>query len=283
MGGMSDAAEQSVRELVVMRSGCPVHAWARGPEQAPLVVFVHGAAMDHRMFDDQTGPLLDAGYRVMAVDLRGHGESKPIGQVPLLVSDLADDVLALVDELSVERFVIIGQSMGGYVAQDLVLRYPERIAALGVIGSSCTTAPLSRLEKFFLRSSPLWFRFWPMGNLRRTVAKSTAVTEGARAYAHDAVSALSKREFIVVWKAVAQAVQPRPGYQIEHPLLLTHGDEDKTGNIRRSAAAWAARDPRARYEVILNAGHNANQDNPDVFNRLLLEFLAEHTPAWRAP
>ncbi|NDL56544.1 alpha/beta fold hydrolase [Phytoactinopolyspora mesophila] len=279
---MSDATEWHVRELVVKRSGCPVHASVRGSESAPLVVLSHGAAMDHRMFDPQLAPLLDAGYRVMTVDLRGHGKSKPVGEVPFMVTDLADDVLALVDQLGVDRFVIIGQSMGGYVAQDLVLRYPDRIVALGIIGSTCITAPLTRLEMFSLRTSPLWFRLWPWGNLRRTVAKATAVTDEARAYAYDAVSALRKQEFIAVWNAVALAVQPRPGYRIEHPLLLTHGDQDRTGNIRRSAPAWAERDPRARYKVIANAGHNANQDNPEFFNRILLEFLSEFVSTGRA-
>ncbi|MFF0945956.1 alpha/beta fold hydrolase [Kocuria sp. CPCC 205300] len=275
---MSDVIGQ-VREVVVERSGCFLHAWVCGPEMAPLVVLLHGATMDHRMFGTQVGPLLEAGYRVMTMDLRGHGVSKPIGPGPLQVTDLADDVLALVGEVTADRFVVVGQSLGAYVAQNLVLRYPQRILALGIIGATCTTAPISRAELFLLRSSLLWFRLWPYGHLQGLMATSLALSPGVRAYAREAMSALSKQEFLAVWDAVTRVPRPRPGYRIEHPLLLTHGDEDRTGTIARSAPAWAARDPQARYEIVPDARHNANQDNPAFFNRVLVEFLAEHAPA----
>lgn len=278
---MGDVIGQ-VREVVKERAGCRLHAWVRGPETAPLVVLVHGATMDHRMFDTQVDPLLEAGYRVMTMDLRGHGVSKPIGLVPVQVADLAEDVLALVEEVAADRFVVVGQSLGAYVAQDLVLRYPRRIVTLGVIGATCTTAPISRAELFLLRSSLLWFRWWPYGHLQGLMVTSLAISPGVRAYAREAMGALSKQEFLVVWDAVTRVPRPRSGYRIEHPLLLTHGDQDRTGTISRSAPAWAARDPRARYEVIPHARHNANQDNPAFFNRVLVEFLAEHAPAGRA-
>lgn len=141
--------------MVVERSGCRLHAWVHGPKTAPLVVLLHGATTDHRMFGTQMGSLLDAGYRVRTMDLLGHGMSKPIGRVPFLVSDLGDDVLALGEEATADRFVVVGQSLGAYVAQDVVLRYPQRILALGIIGATCTTAPISRAELFLLRSSLL--------------------------------------------------------------------------------------------------------------------------------
>lgn len=265
-----------VREVVLERSGCQVHAWVQGPEAGPLVVLLHGAAMDHRMFTPQVPVLVAAGYRTMGIDLRGHGVSKPIGRTPLSITDLGDDVLALADAVGAEQFFVIGQSMGGYVAQDLVLRSPRRIIALAVIGTTCMTAPISWLEMLLLRSSPWWYRLWPWGNFRHLMAKSTAVTAEVRTYALEAINALDKQEFLVVWRAVTRAIQPRPGYRIEHPLLLVHGDQDRTGNIRRSMPAWADRDPRATFQVIPDAGHNANQDNSQQANRHLLEFLAQH-------
>ncbi len=56
-------------------------------------------------------------------------------------------------------------------------------------------------------------------------------------------------------------------------LVFTHGEHDRTGNIRQIAPRWAARDPHSRYEVIPDAGHTANQDAPQYFNRLLQDFL----------
>ncbi|GAA1126186.1 alpha/beta hydrolase [Arthrobacter flavus] len=271
------------RAIVLDRGGSRLHAWVSGPTSAPLVVLVHGATMDHWMFNAQLEPLLRAGYRVMAVDLRGHGQSKPLGLTTLTVSDLADDVLALVDEEAVDQFVVVGQSLGGYVAQDLVLRYPERIAALGIIGSTCTTAPISPWSLFLLRSSLTWFRWWPYRHLQEAMVKSLAHSPEVRSYAREAMSILSKQEFLTVWEAVTRVTQPQPGYRMERPMLLTHGDDDQTGNIRKAAPLWAARDPQAHYRVIPQARHNANQDNPWYFNQVLMDFLVEHAPVSSTP
>ncbi|UXA20442.1 alpha/beta fold hydrolase [Mycobacterium sp. SMC-4] len=264
--------------LVVHRGGCAVHGWVHGDQSAPLVVMAHGAGMDHRMFDPQLTPLLDAGYRVLTMDLRGHGSSQPIGQLPLTIDDLADDVLGLADQAAAPRFAIVGQSMGGFVAQRLAAQHPERVAAVIIIGTNCATETLSRWEDWGLRSSVGLIRFWPWGDLRRRSARVTAITPQIRAYAYEAMSALTKADFVEVWKAVAGAIQPEPGHQSKHPLLLTHGDQDRTGTVAKSVANWASREPSARYDVIPDAGHNANQDNPVYFNDLLMTFLEEHYP-----
>jgi pimeloyl-ACP methyl ester carboxylesterase len=91
----------------------------------------------------------------------------------------------------------------------------------------------------------------------------------------------SEREFVTIWSAVMRCVHPEPGYRIEQPLLLTHGEHDNLGlgAIKQHMVAWAARDPNCRYVIIPNAAHNPHQENPDFFNPLLLQFLREYVPA----
>lgn len=86
---------------------------------------------------------------------------------------------------------------------------------------------------------------------------------------------MTKQEFITVWKAVATGLHEESNYRIQQPFLLTHGEHDKTGIVSKAVPDWADREPNCRYEVIPDAGHNANQDNPAVFNRILLTFLEE--------
>lgn len=251
-----------------------------GVTDGPLIVLSHGASMDHRMFGEQLGPLVDAGYRVLTWDIRGHGRSQPIGRIPMTVADMTDDLLAVLDSLGISGPICVGgQSLGGYVAQDLVRREPKRVAAMVIVGSTCITMPISRWERWALRSSPWWFVFWPWAHLKRTVATATALGPEVRAYAEDAIGMMSKADFVRIWRGVAQSMRPEAGYRIDVPLLLTHGDQDRTGNVARTAPAWAARDPYCQYRVVPSASHSANQDNPEFFNRILLEFLAEHYPA----
>lgn len=265
--------------ITVHHDGCTIHGWIHGNPSAPLVIMAHGAGMDHRMFDPQLAPLLAAGYRVLTLDFRGHGSSQPIGERPLTIDDLARDILGLADQAVAPRFAIVGQSMGGFVAQQLAVRHPDRVTCVVIIGTNCATAPLSRWEDYGLRSSVSMIRYWPWGDLRRRSARATAITPEVQAYAYEAMSTLTKTDFVEIWKAVAGAIRPDPEHESKHPLLLTHGDQDRTGTVAKSVAAWANRDPSARYDVIPQAGHNANQDNPDYFNNLLVPFLEEHYPA----
>lgn len=261
-------------EKTLRRSGSTIHYWLTGPEDGWLVTFTPGASMDHRMFDEQVPVVASAGYRVLTWDVRGHGLSKPIGEdfsVPAVVEDL----LALMDLCGHEKAVFVGQSFGGYVAQEALFRYPERVAALALIGCTNITVLPSRLEYWALKLSPLMFRLWPWDNLRKQVAKSTALKPEVQRYAYEVTGMLSKEEFVTVWEAVAGALHEEPGYRIERPLLLTHGERDRTGIVAKTAPEWAAREPDCRYEVIPRASHNANQDNPAFFNRLLLDFLEQ--------
>ncbi|MGF1471104.1 MAG: alpha/beta fold hydrolase [Rubrobacteraceae bacterium] len=266
-------------EGVLTRAGCPIHYWLSGPENAPPVVFSHGATMDHRMFDAQV-PAVAGKYRAITWDMRGHGRSRPLGDIGegLLMSDLVEDLVALMDHLEYERVSLVGQSLGGHLAQDVVFYHPERVGALVTVGSSCSTLKQPRLDRFALRLSPVAFKLWPESGLRKRIANNTAVTPEVQAYAYEATRQLTKEDFMKVWNAVTNLLHHEPEYRIEHPLLITHGDQDEAGNIQKISPKWAERDPNSRYVVIPAAGHNANQDNPDFFYRLLLEFLEEHAP-----
>ena len=264
------------------RSGSHIHYWFAGPEQAPVVAFTPGATMDHRMFDHQVSTVVGAGYRALAWDPRGHGLSRPMGN-DFSVRAASEDLLAILDHLGVRRFALVGQSLGGNVAQELAFCHPERVAALAVIGCTCNTMLPSRLGLMALRLSPLAFRLWPYGDLKRRVAQSVSSRPEVQEYASEAIGRVSKKEFLAIWDAAAHVLHEEPGYRIEQPLLITHGEADRLGNISKIAPDWARRDPNSRYVVIPGAGHNANQDNPKFFDRLLLEFLAEHWPVTSGP
>lgn len=275
--------ETTTVEGVLEKSGCPLHYWISGPKDAPPIVFSHGAMMDHRMFDAQVSAFTER-YRVITWDMRGHGRSRPIGNVGegLLIRDLIEDLVALIDHLGYEKVVLVGQSLGGHLAQDVVFYHPDRVSALATIGASCSTIEQPKLGRLALNLSPLAFKLWPEDNLREQIARNTAITPAAQAYAHEAIRQLTKEDFMKVWNAVTNLLHHEPGYKIEHPLLITHGDSDGVGNVKKISPKWAERDPNSSYVVIPAAGHNANQDNPDFFNRTLLEFLNENIPVEEA-
>lgn len=263
-----------VAPSVLVRRGSHVHAWLRGPEGAPVTAFTHGAGMDCRMFDAQV-TALSPHYRVLTWDVPGHGLSQPLGDA-FSVQNAAYDLLALLELYKINEAVLVGQSLGGYIVQELAFLHPERVRALVVIGSTPMTQKLSRADRWSLAGTLPLIRYWPPGHFRRTAARNTAVTPEVQAYAEGALERVSHRDFLKIWGAVSSGLHHEPGYRFGKPLLLTHGEHDGLGNIKKDASGWHAREPQSEYVVVPKAGHNANQDNPEFFNEALRAFLGRH-------
>lgn len=99
------------------------------------VVLVHGMASDHTVWGGLI-PLLKDNYRVLAVDLRGHGQSSKTPG-PYNMELLASDIVRLLDSLEISKAHFIGHSMGGAVIQELALDYPDKVQSLTIISSFC--------------------------------------------------------------------------------------------------------------------------------------------------
>src|SRR5437764_7743170 len=108
--------------------GCLLHYWLSGPQAAPLVVFTHGAAMDHGVWDGIV-PLVAEHYRVLTWDVRAHGLSRPTKE-PFTIQRATEDLLALLDHVGYADATFIGHSMGGNIGQEVVFSHPERVKAL---------------------------------------------------------------------------------------------------------------------------------------------------------
>jgi pimeloyl-ACP methyl ester carboxylesterase len=265
-----------LHERTLQRDGSVLHYWLTGPDERPLVVLTHGATMDHRMFDAQVAALAPE-YRVLTWDVRGHGRSQPLGS-GFSVHGAARDLLAILDQLGATEAALVGQSLGGNIAQEIALIAPERVTALALLGCACNTLKLSAIDNVLLRLSTPLLALYPTERLRRTIAERVAITPAVQAYALEGGRQVSRRDFLTIWAALPRCLHEEPGYRIRQPLLLMHGAHDNLGNFKQSYPIWAARDTHGAFAVIPNAGHNANQDNPDYFNALLLAFLRERLP-----
>jgi Predicted hydrolases or acyltransferases (alpha/beta hydrolase superfamily) len=268
-----DKMTTELKEFVLERQGCPIHYWLGGDETAPWVIFLHGACVDYHSFDPIL-PVIGERYHVLAWDARGHGSSQPMGDaftVPLAVEDL----LALMDQLHIEQAVLVGHSNGTYIAQEFVFRHPERVRALVIADGTCITWEHSAFENYLVNHSAWMFNLYSYESLKRTSVKYVSTQKAVQDYTYAAYSRLSKENFIKLWTGISQCLHAEPGYTIPRPFLLTHGDDDRMGDIKKIAPKWAAREPNCQYGIIPNAGHFAVLDAPQFFNQMLLEFLAK--------
>jgi pimeloyl-ACP methyl ester carboxylesterase len=248
----------------------------------PLVL-LHAFPLDHGMWLRQE-PLGES-LRLIVPDLRGFGGST--GSVPRGIADLADDVAALLDGLHLERpAVICGVSMGGYVAQHVAARHPDRVAALVLVDTKLEAdTPEARAARVDLAGK--------VGRLGQSILADAMIPRLLAVPRSDAdpavvarhaenralLQALVERQPVATIQAALAALGDRPDMtaalaRVEVPTLLVVGAEDQITPPACLEAAEAII-PRAKLLIVPAAGHLVPLEAPEVFNRALGEFLAE--------
>jgi pimeloyl-ACP methyl ester carboxylesterase len=258
-------------EYTLVREGCPLHYWVSGPEGRPLVVFTHGACVDHHSFDLHVQVVAQR-YRVLTWDVRGHGQSQPMGR-PLTVPLAVEDLLAIIDLLGYAKAILVGHSNGSYIAQELAFRHPERVQALAIVDGTCITWEHSAFENWLVHVSLPMMALFPYETLKKSGLPGISAKKSVQEYTYTAYSQSSKANFLAIWKGVTECLHAEPGYRITQPLLLMHGENDRMGDIAKIAPLWAAREPNCQYIVIPNARHFAILDEPDLFVNALMKWL----------
>ncbi len=257
-------------EAVLERSRVKIHYWTGGLENAPLVVFTHGATIDHHEWD-ATLPIIGEHFRVLVLDVRGHGRSRP---APMIIKEAVQDLLDILDVLQVKQAIFIGHSMGGNIHQELVFHHPERVLGMVFLGCTWNFQKLTALESFSLNIAGPIFKIYPYSLLVNQSLSATATTKEAQELLRPAMESLSKDEFVQILMETSSCLHYEPEYKINKPLLMIVGDKDQTGNIRKVMPIWAKNESDCKFVVIPNAKHAANLDNPNVFHKEVLEFLS---------
>ena len=246
----------------------------------PLVL-LHAFPLDHDMWRRQAE--LDESLRLIVPDLRGFGGS---GSVPDSIAGFADDVAAVLDALHLERpAVICGISMGGYVAQHVAARHPDRVAALLLVDTRLEAdTPEARTNRVDLAGK--------VGRLGQSILADAMIprllahprTDDDAAIARRAendtlLRAMIERQRVPTIQAALAALGDRPDMteamrRVTVPTLLVVGAEDQITPPACLEGAEAII-PNAKLLIVPAAGHLVPLEAPAIFNRALLEFLAE--------
>ena len=242
-----------------------------GRPDGPVLVFLHGATLDHRSWDAQYAAVR-SGYRVVAPDLRAHGESTT--SEPFTFAAAVDDVVALLDELDLHRIGLVGLSLGGNIAQEIVYRDPARVAALVVADATCNTAARHVWQAPLAIAALGGLEMLGREAFLQTTADVTAQDPDVQRYVREVNRDRSSRDSLrILASMLGAALHPDEAYRLPVPTLLLHGENDQLGDIASGTRAWARREPLAGHVTIPRARHASNQDNPDAFNAALTAFL----------
>jgi pimeloyl-ACP methyl ester carboxylesterase len=236
------------------------------------VVLLHAATGSSRVWEYQIPALTKAGYRVIAFDRRGWGRTQidPSGPQP---GTAADDLLALLDYLHIDRVHLIGSAAGGFVAFDFALSFPQRLRSLVVANSIGGIQDPDFLE-LGRRIRPPQFDALPPEFREVGPAYRAANPEGTRRWME--LEKISRPEGP---RAPAQPMRSHITFAaletIKVPTLLITGAADLYAPppIQQS---FAAHIKGAESVVVPEAGHSAYWEQPEVFNKAVINFISRH-------
>lgn len=242
---------------------------------APWLVFLPGLTADHTLFDAQMAHF-SGRANCLVWDAPAHGESRPY-PLDFSMDDLARFLHGILRVEGIERPVLVGQSLGGYVAQAFMDLHPGQTAGFVSIDS----APLKRRyyptwEVRFLRHTKGMYQAIPWALLKPWGSRGAATTERGRANMRSFMDSYTKRAYVDLaahgYRMLADAVEAERPYDIDCPALLLCGDHDRAGDVRPFNRRWAAGEGIPLVWVP-GAGHNANVDAPGFVNAQIEGFL----------
>jgi 3-oxoadipate enol-lactonase len=243
--------------------------------QGPAVVFSHGFLMDHTMFDGQVAALTP-GYRVIGWDQRGHGGTRATGSFTYW--DSGDDVLALLDELGIERAVLAGMSQGGFVSLRAALAAPERVRALVLIDTQAgredpAVAPgYEQIHQTWLDHGP-----GPVQEVVASIILGPGQWDGWYAkwneqYAQWAPDDLGQLTWPFRCLMDREDLTSRLA-EISCPTLIVHGTADAAIPVARAEAVRDGLAGPVTFIPVDGAAHASNVTHPDEVNEAILGFL----------
>lgn len=252
-------------------SAVDVHAVVGGRPEAPVVVLSNSLGATHHMWDAQIGEL-ESRFRVVRYDTRGHGDS-PVPDGPYSIDDLADDLVALLDRLDIERAHVVGLSLGGMTAMRVAARNPERTARIALL---CTGPHLPPPENWSQRAAQV--REHGTRSVAAAVVERWFTPEyldahpQARAEYERMIAATPADGYAGCCEAIAELDLRRQLSTITASALAIAGADDPATPPEMLEGIVAAI-PDARLLTVEHAAHLANVEQPGVVTDALIQHL----------
>jgi 3-oxoadipate enol-lactonase len=236
----------------------------------PALVFVHGVGSTAAIWDGQLEAFSKT-HRCFAIELRGNGVPKPEPDPALITrGGYGDDVLAVMAWAKVERFTLVGCSLGGVVAFELWGREPKRFDAMVIVGSFAKYPDAQAYAEGVKAAVNAMGDMLAFGRAR---APKLGLPPDRERETIEQMAVKAVPSYLAATQATWTGDYTAVLSTIDVPVLVTCGERDFIAPLARSQEIAAAI-PGAQLETVPDAGHVANADNPVVFDAMLERFLA---------
>lgn len=271
------AAQDVERGYIAVSDGCQIYYEAQG--SGTPVVLLHGHTLNLTMWDPQMDSLT-AHYRVIRPEMRGYGHSSKM-KMGYHFTHL-DDMMTVIDSLHLDRFHVVGLSMGSFVASEMVALYPERIisatlASGNIRKSPGPSTPYSDKEKAqqrerIARNKAMGLAKWKQNWLNDLIKNGGSNAESIRA---DVARQLDEWDGWQCFNADGRIYYGLEAWDSLRakcptvPCLILSGEKEEKGKPNPMLQYL----PNGRQYIIPDCGHMTNMEKPEEFTRLILELM----------
>ena len=252
------------------REGYSIYYQVYGDENNDCIVFLHPAFLDNTCYYHQVD-VFSKDYYVITIDLIGHG----LSQVENSKHQLDESAKHVAEILNIEnkkKAHFIGVSLGSLIIQHVAYVYPNLVNSLVVVGGYSIHRDNKEIMKAQNKETfkMLFMILFAFKKFKRYVANVTVISAIEREIVYESLDKFTRKSLRVL-QGIGKIFIPQSKTS-DIPILLVCGEYDLDVE-KRSIENWHSIEPKSQLFFISNAGHCANMDNPEEFNKILLEFL----------
>ncbi len=265
--------ESPVKHKELKEAGYTVHYYTSGDPTKELIVFLHPAFADHRCFDKQIDYFAKE-YRIVTIDMLGHGLSK-VDKAKDKIDFSINHINSILKLEGYNNAHFVGVSMGTLIAQYYALNHPESVLSLSILGGYDINSDNKEIAKAQRSEQIKWISkaIFSMNSLRSYVSKSV-VSQAEEQVRFYEMAGLFTRKSFTVMSGLGKVLQKRENIKRDYPLLILSGDKD-IELAKIMSKKWHESELSSIYALIENAGHCANMDNSEDFNRIVMDFIKQ--------
>jgi len=234
-----------------------------GSGQTKTILLLHGVVVTRKMWIPQM-IALNHTYQVLAPDLLGHGSRS---REKFTFSEAVAELNKTIEENKYGKVLLVGFSLGGYLASEFACKYPDKTNGLVIVGSSTTprgyiSIPYHLLAFLYRLANPEWLAKRDARSWQSRYGAEIAEPVIEAGFYHAAIPALRKeiggKDFLAGLKSY------------DKPVFIMNGEKDRI--FRKGEGLYRDKLRNSKVVVIKQAGHMCNLDAPEEFNRYLIEF-----------
>jgi 3-oxoadipate enol-lactonase len=249
------------------------HVDVQGPENATTLILLHSLGTDLHLWDLQM-PRLTERYRVVRLDIRGHGLSA-VDALPFSIEDLANDVIAVINNLKINKFYVVGVSIGGTIAQWIGFKLPKRVQGMVIIDTSLVNAAppslwRARAEDVFQHG---------LEHLEIGIISNWVTPQFIDSPEADGLRQMLRRTTVEAFAGCSLAIADTDLTNMHIPnvrAVVVRGAEDKL--TPQDYAQRLAQKRNAELHLIPGASHLPNFEKPDELTQEIIMFVDSAHP-----